>query len=60
MTLSGQSDREQRRQAARDARQERAAAGAAKRPWLIPLLVAVAGAIVVWAIVSSALRGRFF
>lgn len=60
MTLSGQSDREQRRQAAREARQERAVAGAAKRPWLIPLLAAVAGAIVVWAVVSSALRGQFF
>ncbi len=60
MTLSGQSDREQRRQAARDARQERAAAGAAKRPWLIPLLVVIAGAVVAWAVISSALRGQFF
>jgi hypothetical protein len=51
MTLSGQSDWQSKRAAARAARAEREERSASKRPWQLPLIVAVAAIIVVGAIV---------
>ncbi len=51
MTLSGQSDWKSKREAARDARAEREARTAAKRPWQFPLIVGLAVTLVVAAIV---------
>ena len=50
MSLSGQSDWQRRRAAARAARAEREARSAAKRPWQLPLIVGVAAVIVVGAL----------
>ena len=58
MTLSGKSDRQERVDAARAARQERAAASAAKRPWLMPLIVTVAVVVLVGAIAYAAATGN--
>lgn len=55
MTLSGQSDWQRRREAARTARAAREANSAAKRPWQFPLIVGVAVALLVGAIVWYAL-----
>ena len=57
MTLSGKSDRQERVDAARAARQERAEASAAKRPWLLPVVVSVAVLVLVGAVVFSLLNG---
>lgn len=51
MTLSGQSDWQSRRAAARAARAEREARSAAKRPWQLPLIIGIAVVILVGAIV---------
>jgi hypothetical protein len=51
MTLSGQSDWQRRREAARAARAEREARSATKRPWQFPLIVGVAIVILVGALV---------
>lgn len=53
MTLSGGSEWKDKREAARDARQEREARSAAKRPWQLPLIVGVAVVLVVVAVVWS-------
>jgi hypothetical protein len=57
MTLSGQSDWNEKRAAARAARAEREARTAAKRPWQLPLIIAVAVAIVAVAIVWTLFLG---
>lgn len=60
MTLSGKSDRQERMEAVRVARQERAAVSAAKRPWLMPVLIVVAAAVLVGAVVYAAATGVLF
>ena len=55
MTLSGDSDWKRKRDAARDARHEREAASAAKRPWQLPLIIGVAVALLVVAILWNLL-----
>lgn len=60
MTLSGRDDREERRQAAREARQARATEGAAKRPWLIPLLIGIAVLALGYALVIGITRYGLF
>lgn len=55
MTLSGQSDWQRRREAARTARAAREASSSAKRPWQLPLIVGIAVALLVGAIVWYAL-----
>jgi hypothetical protein len=50
MTLSGQSDWQRRRDAARAARAEREAHSASKRPWQLPLIIGVAVVVVVAAL----------
>ena len=55
MTLSGNSDWKSRRDAAREARQEREAGYAAKRPWQLPLIIGIAIALVVIAVVWYAI-----
>jgi hypothetical protein len=51
MSLSGQSDWQQKREAARLARQERESRTAAKRPWQLPLIIGIAVVLVVVAVV---------
>jgi sterol desaturase/sphingolipid hydroxylase (fatty acid hydroxylase superfamily) len=60
MTLSGKSDRQERMEAARAARQERATMSAAKRPWLMPVIVSVAVVVLVGAVVYAAATGVLF
>lgn len=55
MTLSGQSDWQRRREAARAARAEREARAAGKRPWQFPLIVGIAVTLLVGALVWSTL-----
>jgi hypothetical protein len=50
MTLSGGSDSEERREAAREARRARQEWSEGKRPWLFPLLVGIAIAGLVFVI----------
>jgi hypothetical protein len=57
VTLSGRSDRHERAAAARAARHERAEASAARRPWLLPVVVSVAVLVLVGAVVFSLLSG---
>lgn len=56
MTLSGDK-RSEKSIAARDARQEREARSAAKRPWQFPLMVGIAVAIVIGVIVAVTVFG---
>jgi hypothetical protein len=60
MTLSGKSDREERVEAARAARQQRAADSSAKRPWVMPLIITVAIVVLVGAIAYAAATGILF
>ncbi len=55
MTLSGQSDGQRRREAAREARAEREARSASKRPWQFPLIVGIAVALLVGTVIWYAL-----
>jgi len=55
MTLSGQSDWQRRREAARVARAEREARSATKRPWQFPLIVGIAVVLLVGALIWSTL-----
>jgi hypothetical protein len=54
MTLSGNSDWKDKREAAREARHEREARSAAKRPWQLPLIIGIAVLLVVVAVVWNA------
>jgi len=60
MTLSGKSDRQERVEAARAARQERGSASAAKRPWAMPVIVTVAAVVLVGAVAYAAATGILF
>jgi hypothetical protein len=53
MTLSGKSDDQAKRDAARAARAEREARSAAKRPWQFPLIVGIAVVVLVGAVIWS-------
>ncbi len=59
MTLSGKSDSEERRQAARDARAERATAQSTRKPWLMPLIVSVAAVLLVGCLIYAFVNGLF-
>jgi len=50
MSLSGDSDWKQRRDAARAARHDREERSASKRPWQFPLIVGIAVALVAIAV----------
>lgn len=55
MTLSGDSDWKNRRDAARDARREREESSAAKRPWQLPLIIGLAVVAVAVAVLWTLL-----
>lgn len=57
MTLSGKSDSRDRRDAARDARIERATAQSERKPWLMPLIVTIAVVVLVGAVIYSFVNG---
>ncbi|MEO8095952.1 MAG: hypothetical protein ABI632_13625 [Pseudolysinimonas sp.] len=59
MTLSGKSDSRERAKAARAARQEREAANASKRPWLMPAIITVAVVVLVGGIIFGIVNGFF-
>ncbi len=59
MTLSGNSDGEERRQAARDARVARATAQSARKPWLMPLIVTIAVVVLVGCVIYAFVNGLF-
>ena len=50
MTLSGKNGKREELEAARKARQDRAAAQQARKPWLMPLIITVAVAILAYVI----------
>ena len=59
MTLSGKSDHQERVEAARAARQDRAATSHAKRPWVMPLIITVAIVVLVGAVIYAVVSGQF-
>ena len=57
MTLSGDNDREARKAEAREAWKEKHAAQVSKRPWVMPLMIGIAAAVLVGALLATSLLG---
>ncbi len=57
MSLSGNSNFQERRKAARDARQERQAWSEGKRPWQLPLIIGIAVVIVAAVVIAVVVFG---
>lgn len=57
MSLSGKSDWQERREAARDWRQDKQEATASKRPWQLPIIIGAAVLLVVVAVVAYTIFG---
>lgn len=60
MTLSGGNDREERAEAARAAWKAKHDTQVSKRPWVMPLVIGIAGTILVVCVVISIANGWMF